>query len=76
MSMTPEQAIPAVGSHRDGRLLRAPLLGAGIEEDIAAAAFAVLVHDQPDLAGLQLGDGPATWTEEKAWWFASRCRKT
>ena len=60
MGLMQEKVIHAVSSHRDGGLLRAPLLCAGVEEDIAAASLAVLVHDQPDLTGLQLGDWPAT----------------
>lgn len=51
-------------THGDGSFLRAPLFGIGVEEDISAAPLAVLVHYQPDLTGLQLGDRPARWKEE------------
>lgn len=46
-------------THADRGFLRAPLLGIGVEEDISAAPLTVLVDDQPDLTGLQLGDRPA-----------------
>lgn len=46
-------------THNDGSFLRAPLLGTGVKEDISAAPLTVLVDDEPDLAGLQLGDRPA-----------------
>lgn len=51
-------------THSDGGFLSAPLFGIGVEEDISAAPLTVLVHYQPDLTGLQLGDWPATWKEE------------
>lgn len=48
-------------THWDGCFLRAPLHCVGVEEDISAAPLAVLVDDQSDLTGLQLGDWPAGW---------------
>lgn len=56
-------------THGDGGFLCAPLFGVGVEEDISATPLTVLVHYQPDLTGLQLGDWPARrkeeWTEER-----------
>lgn len=43
--------------------LCAPFLGIGVEEDISATPLAVLVHDEPDLTGLQVGKRPAKGKE-------------
>lgn len=46
-------------THSDGRVLSALLLHIGVEENVPATAFTVLVDDEADLSGLQLWEGPA-----------------
>ena len=54
-----EGEIRKMNSNRDGGLFCTPLLGVGVEEDISASSLAVLVEDEADLTGPQLGGGPA-----------------
>lgn len=56
-------------THGNRGFLCAPFLGIGVKEDISATSLTVLVHYEPDLTRLQLGNRPAKrrqrWTEKR-----------